>query len=252
LNPSRAKNIRKTLSNYKQSLNKNYNIRHSYDHYTLKGYCELVKSQYILINSLFDINNKRIFNSINDTDHIKLSNISSIISSNSIDIEDFRSIARSEIWRNYWSANKDRLFDKPTINWTDEQKTLVVITKMYDGAYEHPECPPDKVFEDDDAFDGWSLFQKEENERLRSKGRAEKMLQGKNLDKAQEVFIVANSQEEAKDVYNLNDNIGRSIIRERNNVVLNSTNPIKDANLPDVQRNLMMEGNKKIMERARK
>lgn len=252
LNPARAKSIRKTLANYKQAYNKNYNIRHSYDHYTLQGYCDIIKSQYILINSLFDTNNNKIFNTLNDTDHTELSKISSVISNNSIEMTEFRKIARSELWRNYWSANKDQLFDKATINWTDEQKTLVVISKMYDGAYEHPECPPDKVFEDDDAFDGWSLHQRKENEKLRSKGRAEKMLQGKNLDKAQEVFIVANSSDEANDIYNLNDNVSRSIIKERNNAVTNSAKPINDANLPDVQRNLMMESNKKIMERAKK
>ena len=78
------------------------------------------------------------------------------------------------------------------------------------------------------------------------------MVQGKGLDKAQEVFIMANSQEEANDIYNLNDNISRSIIKERNNVVLNSSNPVLDSNLPDVRRNLMIEQNRQTAERAKK
>jgi hypothetical protein len=99
----------------------------------------IFKNQYILIYSLFDSNNNRIFQSIEDADPIFLNNISNKISENIIEISTFRTIARSDIWKNYWSANND-VFDRASSSWTDEQKTLIVLTRMYDSAYQHPEC----------------------------------------------------------------------------------------------------------------
>lgn len=249
LNPSKVKSLKKTLANTKNQHNKLYNIRHSLDQYTPEGYSQALKNHFILVHSLYDSNNNRIFKNLEDADPLFLDDISHTISSNTIDIAMFRTIARSDIWRNYWSANNNSLFDKSTINWTDEQKTLVVLTKMYDSAHEHPECPPDKVFEDDDTFDGWMLVQKQENEKNRNKNRTEKMLQGKGLDKAGEVFIMANSQEEAQNIYGLNDNTSRHIIKERQNLLSKSTQTINEQDLPDVQRNLVVQTNEQFKNR---
>lgn len=249
LNPPKLKNLKKTLSNIKANYNKLYEIRHSLDQYTAIGYSELLKNNYILIYSIYNANQERIFKSIDTADYSLLNALSITISQNIIDMPTFKSIARSDIWRNYWNANKEHLFDQATINWTDEQKTLVVLTKMYNNAYDHPECPPDAVFEDDDMFDGWMISQRRENEKIKNKNRTEKMFEGKNLNKAGEVFIKANSQEEAQQIYNLNDNSSRHIIKERESVIYNTNETIDDAKLPDVQRNLVMQVNQQFKNR---
>lgn len=249
LNPTKLKSLRRTLSNTKNTYNRQYELRHSLDAYTAQGYSQVLKNQYILVHSLYHTNDTKIFNSIDDIDTKFLDSLSTIISANTIDISVFRAIARSDIWRNYWSANNQLLFDKSTINWTDEQKTLVVLTKMYDSAHEHPECPPDSVFEDDDMFDGWMITQKRDNEKNRNKNRTEKMLEGKKLDKAGEVFIVANSQEEAQNIYNLNDGSSRHIIRERESAIRNTSSVIEDSQLPDVQRKLVIQTNEQYKNR---
>ncbi|NCA30865.1 MAG: hypothetical protein EBS93_09130, partial [Chitinophagia bacterium] len=132
---------------------------------------------------------------------------------------------------------------------TDEQKTLVVLTKMYDSAYQHPECPPDSVIEDDDMFDGWMIVQKRENEKIKNKNRTEKMLEGKNLNKAGEVFIMANSQEEANNIYDLNESASRHIIKERESIIKQSQGIIDVAQLPDIQRNLTTLSNEQFKNR---
>lgn len=249
LNPPKLKILRRTLANTKKAYNTQYSIRHSLDQYTANGYSQYIKNQYILINSLYDINNHKIFNNLNNIDPNLLNNLSNTISENTIDISVFREIARSDIWRNYWSANSDKLFDKSVVNWTDEQKTLVVLSKMYDSAYQHPECPPDSVIEDDDMFDGWMVVQKRENEKIKNKNRTEKMLEGKNLNKAGEVFIMANSQEEAKNIYDLNDNSSRHIIKERESVMKQSNGTIDVSQLPDTQRTLTVQANEQFKNR---
>lgn len=250
-NDSARNNIRSQLSSLRTLLNKMHNIRHSFDHLTSSGYASLLKNQYIFIHSLYNRKNQRVFKSINNTDSYKLNYFFDFINSNIIDISTFKKIARSDNWRSYWSANKQNLFDKPAVSWTDEQKTLVVLTKMYDNAQEHPECPPDDVFEDDDAFDGWIILQKRENEESKNKSRAEKLLKGKKLDNANEVFLVAKSNKEASSVYGLNNSAGKNTIKERNNAIANKK-MVKEADLPDVQRNILTENNKKFMESRRK
>ena len=245
LNPKKVKSLKKSIENIQETYNRQYNLRHSLDAFTTNGYSQHIKNQYILIYSLFDSNNNRIFQSIEDADPIFLNNISNKISENIIEISTFRTIARSDIWKNYWSANND-VFDRASSSWTDEQKTLIVLTRMYDSAYQHPECPPDSVFEDDDMFDGWMIKQRRENEKNKNKNRTEKMLEGRKLDKAGEVFIMANSQEEVEQIYSLNDNNSRHIIKERNKVILQSPEQINDSALPDVQRNIILQTNQQF------
>lgn len=249
LNPTKIKSLRRTLSNIKGSYNRQFSVRHSLDQYTSYGYGQFIKNQYLLIHSLYDEFNERIFPSYESVDYDLLTKLSDMISNDSIDMSTYRMIARSDQWKNYWSANKEHIFDKATVNWTDEQKSLVVLTKMYDSAYEHPECPSDNIIADDDMFDGWMIHQRRENEKTRNKNRTEKILEGKKLDKAGEVFIMANSQEEAQNIYDLNDNNSRHIIKERNVVIRSNDTNIDDAKLPDVQRNMIQQSNELFKQR---
>jgi hypothetical protein len=247
-NSSKVKSIKRNIKGLNKSYEKMYSNRHSLDHLTAEGYAQTIKNQYILIYSLHYENNTRVFDHLLDSDYVLLNSLSNIINENIIGIDIFRKLARSDIWRNYWSANKNNIFDNSAINWTDEQKTLVVLTKMYDNAYEHPECPPNNIIEDDDAFDGWLIFQKRENEKNKNKQRTEKML-GNKLNKAGEVFLMANNKEEAQSIYNLNDPLAQNTIKERNNIILGSSSDIKENNLPDVQRNLQIQRNQLMMKR---
>lgn len=246
LNPNQIKTIKKTLHNVRNTYNTQYNIRHSLDHYTPHGYSEMIKTYYILVHSIYDKNDKLVFSDVDNVDYKYFENLSDIINQNTIDIPLYKTIARSDLWKNYWSANSEDLFGKATINWTDEQKTLVVLTKMYDSAYQHPECPPDNVFDDDDMFEGWMIHQRRENEKSKNKQRTEKMLEGKKLNKAGEIFLVANSQEEANNIYSLNDNTERHIIRERNKIIQSSSSAIDATKLPDAQRELINQINQQV------
>lgn len=243
LNPDKQKKIRRTLESIRKQYNKFYGIRHSFDHLTVSGYCDGLKTQIILIEGLRDSNNNKIFSldDLNDGNSGLFYNLAQYINEHTIDISMFKALARGDMWRSYWSANKDYVFDKPVTEWTDEQKTLVVLTKMYDSAYEHPECPDDKVIEDDDMFDGWMLVQRKENEENKKKRRSEKLLEGKNLGNAKEVFLVASSKEEAENIYNLNDGGSRNTIKERQALINRAGKDIKEADLPDVQRDLVMQ-----------
>jgi len=247
LDPKKIKNIKKSISNHRNIYGLYLYNKHYLDQLTHKGYINTLKNQYLLSHSIYDIENNLIFKNLDSTDFHHLSSFCNIVNNNQIQINTFRFIARSDEWRNYWSANKDNIFGKSTTEWTDEQKTLVIFTKMYDSASEHSECPPKSVVEDDDMFDGWLLIQQRKTEKEKEKSRTEKLLEGKKLGNAKEVFLVAKSKEEAQNIYSLNDPTSAHIIKERNNIILKSNTDIKESSLPDVQRDLQIQNNQKFI-----
>lgn len=250
LNPKKSKSIQKTIDNLNKQYNRLYNLRHSLDHITVNGYCNQIKNEYIIMNSIYDLKNNPIFKEEAHLNTILLKNISEYLSSNNIDIKTFKTIARSSSWRNYWGANKNNLFEKPAINWTDEQRALVIMTKMYDNVYEHPDCPADIVIENDDMLDGWMISQKREIEKEKNKHRIEKTIP-KHLNNAQEVFLMAGSKEEAQSIYSMNDTQSMGVIKERKNL-LKQQGTISEQNLPDVKRDLILQSNEKRKQMTRK
>lgn len=244
INPNKVKSIRRNLETIKKKHNKLYLRRHSFDHITIEGYCDNIKNEFLLIHSVLDSQDKLILKEKDD--YPLFNNIAGEISRHSIDMNFFRRIARSDLWRNYWSANQDNIFGKPVIEWTDEQKTLVVLTKMYDGAKESMESPPDHIYDDDDMFDGWMILQRREGEKSKTQRRNEKELPGK-LNKAGEVFLVASSKEEAENIYGMNDDQSRGVIRERQKFIGNTSEKeeIDSTALPDVRRDILIQSNEK-------
>lgn len=246
LNPQKTKNTRRSLQNVRKRYNDLYVRRHSFDHITIEGYCDQIKNEFLLVNSIYHDGNL-CFKDYNN--HMLFREINFHISKNTIDVSVFKKIARSDIWRNYWSANKDNIFGKSVVDWTDEQKTLVVLTRMYDNARESTECPPDIVFDDDDMFDGWMISQRREAEKEKSKKQVEKNLSGK-LGKAGEIFLAASSREEADSIYGMNDDTTKAIVQERQ-AFLRDKQEVNAADLPDVQRDILTQYNDMRKQRSK-
>jgi len=245
INPKKAKEYRKKLTNTRKQLAKLQIKRYAYDPITIEGYCEGIKNQYLLTHSVYDESGQLYF--VNNFSSSRFQIISSEISEQNIDIADFKKIARSDIWRNYWYANQDKVFDRPVIEWTDEQKTLINLTRMYDNARESLESPAEYVYEDDDMFDGWAISQRREHEREKDRKRTESSISSKHA-KAQEVFIMAESKEEAKSIYGINDVESMGIIKERNNYIVRNTE-VDASKLPDAKRDTTIKGNQTRMNR---
>lgn len=248
-NPHRLKSVKVKLHNAKQSYNKYYTLRHCIDHITIEGFCENLKNQYLLFNSLYLQDNTKISN-LYSMEEYDLEPISREIGIYTIDVAEFRKLARSDIWRTYWSANKDFLFDKPAVELTDEQRTLIAFSKMYDSARESIESPPDPVFDDDDMFDGWMLLQHEKHKDSKKTKQAESGLNDK-MAKAQEMFIVAPNIQEAIDIHSLNSDKSKSIIKERAAAIQRSAE-LDVTELPDVKREIQKQSQEMFKQKFRK
>lgn len=205
--------------------------------HTLEGYASSIKNEYIICKTLYK-NDQKVFEddvANNENSYTLFNNIVSEINNHVIESSDFKKLARNNIWRMYWNCNKNNIFPGPVTEWTFDQRTLVSISKMYDNVYEHPECPEDSVIDDDDMLDGWMIFQRRKIENQKKQQKIDNL--NPKLQKAQEVFLIADNAEETEEILSLNSQESLFKMKQRESF-LNQKGSASHLELPDVQMDL--------------
>ena len=246
--PVKCKDLTSRLGQLREKHNKLYGILHSLDHYTAEGYAEEVKNNYLLIKTLVDENENLIWCNESDVNIIFLQSIVFEINKHNISISDFREIARTEPWMSYWRISKGNPFDACPINWTEEQKTLVLFSQMYDNVYQHPDFPGEDVMNNDDMLDGWLLTVKKEQEKEKTKQKIQR--KGDKHQKATEMFIPVSSAEEAKQIDDMNIPQNK-LIKIKREQKIQKEGRVKEANLPDVKMKIFMDAQRLALESVR-
>jgi len=254
--PDIFKITRKTLNSSRNRLNHLLGIKNNFKNNTLEGFAESAKSEYIICNTLHQ-DGKKIFAAerITDEHRQEYSLFNSLVHQvykRSIPVDDVRALARSSIWKTYWSANKEHVLSGPVCDWTDDQRSLVNYSRMYDNVAEHPDCPPDSVIEDDDVLDGWFIYQRKKREREKKQSEFDNKRSNKKMDGAQEVFLMVNENQSAEEIMDLNDPISKARFQNKMNFLKqNRGKEIEESKLPDVQMDLMNQRaeNKRINKR---
>ena len=175
--------LNEKLSKVKARLLELLNIKHKYDEYTLESLAEKQKLLY-----LFKKNIKKL-----DT---APENLLQSYYESSLSESTSRELSRCGEWLLKWTGIKKGLkvfFG----NSTEDQERLVRWTCLYEGILEGQEIPPDAVIDNDDAFDGYLITRRKENDRLRGIEEMEKKL-GDKAKGSCEVFLPANNIEEAQ------------------------------------------------------
>lgn len=246
--------LKKALVVANTELMQLYNQKHLYDHLSAKGHAKNLKLKYLVAMSIYNNKWEPIFT--NDITYLDSNNkiidrAMFVYGENRIGEETYRLIASTDPWRNIWNCGKDNdLFGKPLIHWTDEQKSLCLWSRIYDNVYENNDCPPEDVINDNDALDGWMILQRRKRQAMSNRNEAEKRI-GDKVKNANEIFIVADTAEDARKIEDLNDATGRAIKRQRFNYIKQKDRDVKEAELPDQQLKLRMAINQKQMERAK-
>lgn len=253
IQPAKRKEIKKQISSMNMQRDRILSTKHSLDQYTLEAYAGRIRNEYIIMNTLYH-KNKKVFKDKDKRNSFLLNGIASKISASLPSISDIRGLARSDLWKSYWSAcDKQNVFGDTVFSWTDEQRALVNISKVFDSVLEHPECPPDNIIDDEDALDGWMILQKRKNEQSKSKQKTDSMLTSAKMKKASEVFIVSSSPEETQEILNNNDAVSIHRMKEKFSAIKESDEQgISEAQLPDVQRELINQLNEKRSSMNRK
>ena len=251
MNITLQKKIRTNLNSHKNQLDRIKSIRSEFLVNTLEGYASSIKYEFVICNSLYK-NNKRIFILDNKDKNSSLlsyfNNIVSEINKYSISISDFKNLARSYIWRSYWNSNKNtNIFPGAISEWTDDQRSLVSFSQMYDSVYEHPECPSEKVIEDDDMLDGWMIVQKRKVDNIKKQISIDNA--NPNLKNAGEVFLFGKKQEEIEEILSLNSKESLNRLNEKIQAINNAKGFIEDSHLPDNRRQIISDAQNLIKNR---
>lgn len=232
LNADKIKFVRKTLVRIRKLISEALQNKHCLDYVTLEGYAEYIRSQYLIHCGLRNEDGTHVFSDkfCSEKNYSLIEKVISQTTSSMITETQLREIARTNPWRSYWGASKDDVFGIPAGDMTDNQKALILLTKMYDNARENPESPDDDVFEDDDMFDGWMAFISRKRKKEKKEQEIEKMLPPKQRN-ARELFIVT----QEKDIQAVNDMNGMQskMIKKQRKKVMEMRGSAKDSDFLD-------------------
>jgi len=203
-NDKKRKLFKETIGSISQYINTLYNQKTYFDFLSLEFYARTIENQLIALNMVY-IENELLFSSNdNDVDSELYARIIEEIHKNIIDMDLMKTIVKSEKWRQYWSASKEHIFEGPSHKWTEDQLTIVNLSKTYDAIREHMESPSEEIIQDNDALDGWMIHQNRKIEKDKKKQAIEDKY-GLNNKRGDEVFILTDSVEETKEIFALND-----------------------------------------------
>lgn len=232
--------LKRQIKAVKESILKQTNTKHSLDHLTSYGYASMIKMQYLITMSIYNKDNQRIYkhDEFYDADCSLVDAAMRHQNTFRLDAAEYRELVRNEPWHSYWSANKENVFGCPAVDLSDDQRMLILYSKMYESVYNHPDCPAEEIINDDDMLDGWMLENRRQSEKDKKGKQVEDML-GKNKN-AQEVYLMAGTKDEAKQIDNLNSLEGKMIKKGRQ-AVINKKGEVSEQDLPDVKMDIAMK-----------
>lgn len=166
--------------------------KHILDYASAEGLGSLYRLNYFVTSGVRDSKFNLTGCKLEDLDGITLNKFKDTFLGARLEESVIRELARTEPWRSYWAvSDKNNVFGRPLMEWTEEQQTLVIWSKLYDSLRENTEPPTDDVINDDDCLDGWLILQGRKNKGELAKRSGEMSIsKNKKIREAQEVFIM--------------------------------------------------------------
>ena len=218
--PTQIKKVRDRLHLIKTKIIEQHNIKHSLDHFTIEGLAEKTADIYVFSKVVLDKNYNHINLPVSQLEYL-MNRYKKKWASNT----DMRLVARTEPWRSFWATNPSCFRVQG-----DEQKVLILFSKMYDNVYEHSERPADGIIDDDDMLDGWFINIKRKNEQVRKENIKNSVVQ--KHPKANHIFMMAgDNQELVKEINDMNS-IEAKLIKTQRNELMKQKELVRDKDVP--------------------
>lgn len=234
--------LKMMIDGLKNQIASLYSRKTSFDYLTLEFYAQTIKSQFLLANMVFYEETDVIAFDTSNLGNFGAKLIEEIffeIHSNSISADIIRDVAKCDIWQSLWKISHDKIFGDNPHKWTDEQISLVNYSKVLDSIREHMESPGEEIIMDDDALDGWILFQNQKNEKEKKQNEVLDKYNLRNKN-AGEIFVVSNNADERRSIYGLNDTqTNRDIMQAAK--ISKEKGSVEWSELPHVQKQLKQQ-----------
>lgn len=242
LNTKIQQQTRSLLQNAKEERERLILRKHGYDSFTCEGIASSAKLRFLLGSSIF-INGEAYWDGAecwNEPDNI-LDKVFSELVAKRISEENFREISRSEPWSTTWATAKHagrELFDRSAVDLTDDQRSLIVWSGVYESIRNHSECPANEVFEDDDLLDGWMIIQRRKRDSELNKRQGDNIVGNEKIRNAPEQFLVT-SPDKVGQVIGMNDREGLMNFKQRMKTIENAKGEdVPESAMPDTQRDI--------------
>lgn len=234
--------IKQKIAFIHEEINRLHYTKYMFYEHTKESYATLMKNRYLIKNSVYT--NSGLFFKDKNLDYGQANYFLNKIMGlqKELSIKDIRSVVQTSDWRNLWDAAKSRIFGKPILKCNEEQKMAIGISQMFDNIRKHPKCPSEDVLSDSDALDGWIIHQNQENEKEKRKQSIEEKIKDKN---AGEVFIMASSSNQIKEILDLNDPQTKAEMKQMHEYVKGQKKPTKWQDVPSIRQKIIRENNSK-------
>lgn len=245
IDPRKQKALRDAIKATRAALTDQLSRLHCLDHLTVEGYAEMVRICALLSFCLFE----GWDNPVKDSDIIE--RIVLKLNAERATNDELRELARTEPFRSIWNAHGERTFDADA---TDEQRMLILYSKMYDSVYKSNDPPPDFIVNDDDMLDGWMIDQRKEAERERKTRKSDKK-NGPNMD-ADEIYLFKGQDDGRSDKEFVSEtedmnSLEAKIIKQQRKAALKAKGKLSESELPDIKRDISIQAQQQALD-ARK
>lgn len=222
-NLSQRKIYKKALADTIKYIGKLVEEKQSFDIYSIKYIANFAKQHFLTGSSIFRKKSKPAlgnFWSSKDDSIIQYSY--KVIYEYFLNDSDYRLLARNDNWRNIWNNRKSlgNLFGRCAVDLSLQQRQLIKWSNLYDNVYKNSECPSDAIIEDDDALDGWMVFQKRKRDKETNQQIIEGSLTNDKIRNSDHIYIMCDSTisdnvivDDPQKVYECNDIEGKIRLR---------------------------------------
>lgn len=255
-NERKQKQLRNRIKQVNKGMRKSLEKKYSLDYMTLENHAETTRDEFLTAICITDSHGNPVYSydNWNKEGNYVLQRFLNYLASNIITVEQYREIARTDPFRPIWMIGQGECFGVPSSLLSPDQRALVMYSRMYDNVYEHPERPSDEVIEDDDMLDGWFIKERREADKDRKKKEIDKLMDKKGANRHNaggELFVMAETQQEANKIRELNDLTGKMRMRQRESAIVEK-GTLHEHQLPDVQLELRNEAMRQMAERGKK
>jgi len=238
----RVEQARRMLERLRRRVDDLSARRHMYDLYTCSGLATTMQMQYLI-----SCNTRNVAGELIDLESQAdwlCTNILETYIRNRPSEQSLRDLSKYGKWRMMWASGhtEHSVFGVPSTWLTEEQQNLIAWSKLYDNVGEHPEPPSKEVLDDDDMLDGWVILQ----QRKREKEQRER--DGGKHGGAQEVFIPAETAEDAKRIEGMNE-AGAAFAKRQRMALLQKQGTVKEQHMPDSKQQISVQAATEFRER---
>lgn len=237
---------KKVISDLQVEYNRLTLKKQTMDCFTAEYTASSARQKFLIGASILTPNKKRLWRRLSDWDKENkiIDTAMEHMINNYLNERDIRDLAKNEPWKTIWSLQKrpQSIFRKSVGDFTNEQQSLSIWSVVYDNIRKSTEQISELLINDDDALDGWMIVQKRKADVKSGQAEVKQQITNEKISKAGEIFVMANSHDQIKKVYEMND-FGSKMAFKKRMMQIQRDKIVDEVNMIETRERLVMEAN---------